>query len=79
MATKTISIDLVAYERLKGARLSPKDSFSQVIRRAHWDQEAKTCGGLLASLQELPKADEAILRHLESAQLQDLPPDHPWA
>jgi hypothetical protein len=33
----------------------------------------------LASLQELPKADEAILRHLESAQLQDLPPDHPWA
>lgn len=79
MATKTISIDLVAYERLKGARLSSKDSFSQVIRRAHWHREAKTCGGLLAALQAMPQADEAILRHLESAQQQDFPPDHPWA
>jgi hypothetical protein len=79
MATKTISIDLVAYERLKMARLGPKDSFSQVIRRARWDHAAKTCGGILVALQEIPKADEAILRHLESGQLQDLPPDHPWA
>jgi predicted CopG family antitoxin len=79
MATKTISIDLVAYERLNNARLGPKDSFSQVIRRAQWQQEAKTCGGLLAALEGLPTADEAVIQHLESAQQEDLCPDNPWS
>lgn len=79
MATKTISIDLVAYERLQNARLGPRDSFSQVIRRAQWHQQAKTCGGLLAALEELPAADEAVIQHLESAQQQDLPPDNSWS
>ena len=74
MSTKTISIDLVAYERLKNARIGPKDSFYQVIRRAQWQQEAKTCGGLLAALEELPAADEALIQLLECAQQQDLPP-----
>jgi predicted CopG family antitoxin len=73
MATKTISIDLVAYERLNRAKIGPKDSFSQVIRRAHWDQEAKTCGALLTALQGMPVADEEVLGRLESAQLQDRP------
>lgn len=79
MATKTISIDLVAYERLRRAKLGPKDSFSQVIRRAHWDHEAKTCGGLLTALQGMPAANEDVIERLESAQLQDLPPDNPRA
>ena len=78
MATKTISIDLVAYERLKNARIGPKDSFSQVIRRARWQQEAKTCSGLLAALEGLPAANEAVIQHLESAQQEDLPPDSSW-
>ena len=79
MATKTISIDLVAYERLKNARIGPKDSFSQVIRRAQWQQEARTCGGLLAALEGLPAADEAVIQHLESAQQQDPAPDNSWS
>ena len=79
MSTKTISIDLVAYERLKNARLGPKDSFSQVIRRAQWEQEAKTCGGLLAALEGMPAADDVVIQHLESAQQQDLAPDNSWS
>ncbi len=79
MATKTISIDLEAYARLSAARISPKDSFSQVIRRARWEQESRTCGALLASLQGMPVADESVLQHLETAQQQDLPPDDPRA
>ena len=79
MATKTISIDLIAYERLKTARIGPRDSFSQVIRRAQWQQEAKTCSGLLAALEGLPAADEAVIQYLESAQQQDLAPDNSWS
>jgi len=79
MATKTISIDMEAYRRLTRARLSPKDSFSQVIRRARWDDPVRTCGSLLAALPDLPVADEAVLARLEAAQRTDAPPDNPWS
>ena len=79
MATKTISIDLEAYERLRRARISAKDSFSQVIKRAKWDQQSKSCGDLLAALAALEPAAEDILSYLETAQMQDSPPDHPWS
>ncbi len=79
MATKTISIDLEAYERLSRARLSPKDSFSRVIKRAKWEMPAKTCGDLLQSLSTLPTADDPVLERLERAQAEDQAPDHPWA
>ena len=79
MSTKTISIDLEAYQRLSAARLNPRDSFSQVIRRAQWTQIARTCGGLLAALPTLPVADEEVLDFLERAQHPDQPPDAPWA
>jgi len=77
MATKTISIDLVAYESLCAARLRPGDSFSQVIRRARWDREPKTCGALIDALASMPVADEATIARLERAQQEDLPPDDP--
>ena len=74
MAIKTISIDLDAYHRLTSARLDEKVSFSRVIKRAAWNQQAKTCGALLNSLSSFPTASEAVLQHLEDAQLSDSPP-----
>lgn len=71
MATKTISIDLEAYERLRRARLSPEESFSRVIKRARWRDERKTAAGLLAALDEVPVPDAAVLARLDEAQRAD--------
>ena len=79
MSTKTISIDLEAYERLSRARLSPKDSFSRVIKRAKWEMPAKTCGDLLVTLATLPTVADDVLNRLERAQAEDQTPDHPRA
>ena len=79
MATKTISIDMEAYEALRRARRSEKDSFSQVIKRAKWDEPSMSCGDLLAAIPHLPKIDEKTLRYWEKAQKQDQTPDDPWA
>lgn len=79
MATKTISIDLVAYEKLTAARREPRDSFSQIIRRAKWDAPQKTCGLLLDALPGLPPAGEDIIRDLEAAQSEDIPTEASWS
>ena len=79
MATKTISIDLEAYERLCRARTSQRESFSRVIHRARWDSAAKTCGTLLESLKTMTPASEAVIARLDAAQREDSPPDDPWS
>lgn len=78
VATKTISIDLEAYERLRRARLSPTESFSRVIKRARWRNELKTAGELLRALDETLAPDPSVLDRLEEAQRSDAPPEDPW-
>lgn len=79
MATKTISVDLDAYERLRRARIRPDESFSRVIKRAKWDLPVSTGAALLELLERSqPLADE-VLDRLEAAQLEDSPPDDPWS
>jgi hypothetical protein len=53
MATKTITLELDAYDRLRRAKRSPRESFSSVVRRAHWEGPAGTGPDVLASLRSL--------------------------
>ena len=48
MATKTISLRIEAYERLRRARLRPEESFSNVVMRAQWPGAGLTAGELRA-------------------------------
>ena len=62
MATKTITLELDAYEKLRHAKKSDRESFSEVVRRARWDDDAPTGATILAHLRELrAKRPEALL------------------
>jgi hypothetical protein len=75
MATKTISLELDAYERLRKAKRSDRESFSEVVRRARWDDAASTGPQILAYLSDVrrrhPDAflpDDVLDRILERAR-----------
>ena len=78
MATKTLSVDEEAYERLRRARLYPKESFSKVIKRAKWDSGAPKCGDLLRRSRGIPLMEEAALDYLEQVQREGRPPQEKW-
>jgi hypothetical protein len=78
LATKTLSVDEEAYRKLARARRHPKESFSQIIKRAEWDTGNPRCGGLLSRTDRLPPMAEDILDRLDRAQIEDHPPDAKW-
>lgn len=80
MATKTISVDLEAYERLRMARMHERESFSKVIKRAVWTAEGGTAAALLAwrEGQEGVVAEE-VLDGLDAVQEADEPSPDKWS
>ncbi len=78
MPTKTITLELDAYERLRGAKRSPKESFSEVVRRLAIPKAALTGGQLVA----MRRAAGAVLtevdcRAIDDLNVRDLPPQIP--
>ena len=79
MATKTISVRVEAYERLRNARRHARESFSDVILRAVWQEAPITAGELLALYEEGgPFLSEGALDRIEEAKAADLPPEDKW-
>lgn len=73
MATKTISLELDAYERLKQHKRKERESFSEVVRRAQWPDGTKTGRDVLESLKKLMSHPEMLpteqeLDYLDRAQ-----------
>jgi len=80
MATKTISLRLEAYERLRRARRHPGESFSDVVMRAHWPEEPATAREYLAHVRERgPVYDATGLDAMEDLGTSDAPPADKWA
>jgi predicted CopG family antitoxin len=80
MATKTISLRLEAYERLRHARRFPDESFSEVILRATWPEQTLTGEELLVRCREHgPFFTEDELDRIAELKRDDQAPQDKWA
>lgn len=78
MATKTISLELDAYEKLR-TRKRPGESFSDVVRRSRFEDAAPTGRALLDYFNSGgSRVEESYLDAVESAAARDRLPDNPW-
>lgn len=79
MASKTISLSVDAYERLKRQRRRPSESFTQVVMRARWDQDTVTAAELLESWERRPPFFSlGELDRIEAAKAAEPPAEDKW-
>jgi predicted CopG family antitoxin len=79
MATKTISLKLEAYNRLRAARRYATESFSEVVMRASWPEETLTGAELLARCRtEGPLLSEQAIDRIEQLKVADTAPGDKW-
>ena len=79
MATKTITLEIDAYEKLRLAKL-PGESFTEVVRRARFEESATTGADLQRYFRSGGSGvSEAYLDAVEAADKNDPPPNDPWA
>jgi hypothetical protein len=79
MGTKTISLRDEAYERLRSAKRSPRESFSDVVMRAHWSDVPLSAGDYLQLVRDrggLYAPDQ--LERMDRAAVEDRPPEDKW-
>jgi predicted CopG family antitoxin len=79
MPTKTISLKIEAYEKLKSAKRYPTESFSEVVLRAIWPEQTVTAGEFLEVCRERgPTFGEPELDRVERLKQADSPPEDKW-
>ena len=79
MGTKTISLREEAYERLRRARRTPSESFSDVVMRAIWPDQALLAGHFLKLVRERGATYSAAeLERVDEATRADRPPADKW-
>ena len=80
MATKTISLRVEAYERLRRARTRPSESFSDVVMRARWDHQTVTGAELLVLVRERgPLYDSDELDVIDELKSEGKSPADKWS
>jgi len=79
MATKTITLEIDAYEKLRLSK-RPGESFTEVVRRARFEEGAVTGASLRQYFRKGGSGvKEDYLDAVETAERSDQPPDDAWA
>lgn len=77
MATKTITLELDAYERLLRAKRHSRESFTSVVRRLVIPDEGATGRDLLSGKVSLNFLSDEDLDAVDRMNREDSPPDIP--